>query len=70
MSTKRALATITFYVYGESKEDFEKQQYIEAKNVCDLLNDRYDCRAKLQSLHKSEFGVIDDLEEINIENFK
>lgn len=55
MSKKRAIATITVYVYGETEQELIK----EANKKIKLINDSDDCKAELESLDEQLFGSFD-----------
>lgn len=62
--TKRAISTITVYVYGDTPQ----QQFDESKKMIDLLNDKFDCQASIEQMHTAPFGKIGASEKININN--
>lgn len=49
----RHVATISVYVHGEPGEALE-----EAGNICDEINHKYDCQAKVEQLHQKVDGQL------------
>jgi predicted translin family RNA/ssDNA-binding protein len=62
---KRAIATITVYVYGET----EQEQFDNAKQIAQKIN--RECNATVEKLHSAPFGSTwHEIKEINLENLK
>lgn len=60
---KRAIATITVYVYGDDVNDL----IMEATEIEDKINKQYpEGSAKVESLHLKEFGKMGELKEIKL----
>ena len=59
---KRAVATITVYVYGETVNDLKNEA---KRHEAILLNDG-DNRAEVEKLHLVEFGKIGEAKEIKL----
>ena len=57
---KRAVATITCYVYGETDEDL----ITKANELCTLFNEHDD--AEIEKLHEVPFGKIGKQREIKL----
>ena len=49
----RHVATITVFVHGAPKKALE-----EAENICDEINHKYDCHAKVEQLHQKVEGQL------------
>ena len=52
--TTRYVATITTYVYGETKEE----AFLQAESQCHLIKDKFDCHASVEKFHKQPFGTM------------
>lgn len=64
---KRAIATITVYVYGET----EQEQFDKAKEIAKKINLIEDCNASVEQLHSAPFGSIgNQIKQINLESLK
>lgn len=58
---KRAVATITVYVYGETEKDLKGM----ANDLCRTINNESKLfEAEIESLHLKEFGKLGELKKI------
>ena len=64
---KRAIATITIYVYGETQQE----QFDEAKKISKEINSSYDCNASVEQLFDAPHGSFGkEIKEINLNKLK
>lgn len=62
---KRGVATITVYVNGETNQEL----YNEARKIAKTINNKFDCRASVETLHDAPFGKIgSEIKEIDLTN--
>lgn len=60
---KRAVATLTFYVYGETEEEIKNQSKEIAKNFNEDLRQG---DAEIESLHLKPWGKLGELKKIDL----
>ena len=60
---KRAVATLTFYIYGETEEEIKSQ----SKEICENFNeDLRKGEAEIESLHLKPWGKLGELKNIDL----
>jgi len=64
--TKRGIATITIYVYGDTDQD----KFNDGQEIVKHINDKFDCRATIEQLHNAPFGEIGSAKEIDLNTIK
>lgn len=60
-NTKRVVATISVYTYGE----LDQHCFDEAKQMCKMLNEEYDCHATVDELVEVPKGTIGESRKID-----
>lgn len=64
---KRAVATITIYVHGETQQE----QFDQAKKIAKEINSSYDCNANVEQLFDAPYGsFVKEIKEINLTKLK
>lgn len=62
---KRGIATITIFVNGENNQELLN----EARKVAKSINNKFDCRASVETLHDAPFGKIgSEIKQIDLSN--